>query len=210
MGTLAVAQLSVSPSSPQGIAVLGRLLVGVFFCILAAGLAVAPRQAAAQASKPIYERVTEPALKAGMDFPEPKGPVVLTVGGRIASDRPIRFDLPTLEALGLVRFTTLTSWTVDPSVFEGVLLSALLDAVGADPAATTLRLIALNEFESLIPAADARTWPVMLALKRDGEYMPRRDRGPIWVIYPQHAFPELGHRDFLSRWVWQLKSIMVE
>mgnify|MGYP002714997180 CR=1 FL=1 len=120
------------------------------------------------------------------------------------------FDLPALESLGLVRFTTLTSWTVEPSVFEGVLLSSLLEAVGADPAAATLRLIALNEFESTTPAADARTWPVMLALKRDGEYMSRRDRGPVWVIYPQHAFPELGQRDYLSRWVWQLKSIMVE
>lgn len=210
MGSLAVAQHFALSSSLPNPRVLKRLLAGACACLMAIGLATAPRQAAAQAPSPVYERVTEPTLKAGMDFPEPKGPVILTIGGKIAADGPIRFDLPALESLGLVRFTTLTSWTVEPSVFEGVLLSSLLEAVGADPAAATLRLIALNEFESTTPAADARTWPVMLALKRDGEYMSRRDRGPVWVIYPQHAFPELGQRDYLSRWVWQLKSIMVE
>ena len=91
-----------------------------------------------------------------------------------------------------------------------MLLSSLLDVVGADPAATSLKLTALNDFESPAPIADGRKWPVMLALKRDGEYMSRRERGPIWMIYPQHAYPELGQREYLSRWVWQLKAITVE
>jgi hypothetical protein len=189
---------------------LNRLAATILACAIAGGFAAAPEHAAAQPPSPVYESVTEPTLKRGMAIPDPKGPVILTVGGRIELGKGIRFDLPTLESLGVVRFTTPTSWTVDPSVFEGVLLSSLLDAVGADPAATTLTLTALNDFESPIPVADAHTWPVMLALKRDGEYMLRRDRGPIWVVYPQHAFPELGHRDFMSRWVWQLKAITVE
>jgi hypothetical protein len=189
---------------------LNRLTATILACVIASGLATTPDHVAAQPSLPVYESVTEPTMKPGMIIPDPKGPVILTVSGRIGPGKQIRFDLPTLESLGIVRFTTLTSWTLGPSVFEGVLLSSLLEAVGADPAATTLMLTALNDFETPIPIADARTWPVMLALKRDGEYMLRRDRGPIWVVYPQHAFPELGHRDFMSRWVWQLKAITVE
>jgi hypothetical protein len=182
---------------------------------LAFGMAVAFSPAAfssaavAQSSKD-YQTVTEPALKQGMEVPEPTGPVVLTVKGRIKSGKPVRFDLATLESLGLIRFTTPTSWTTEPATFEGVLLSALLDVVGADPAAKSLTLTALNDYESPAPIADGRKWPVMLALKRDGEYMSRRDRGPIWMIYPQHAYPEAGKREYLSRWVWQLKAITVE
>jgi hypothetical protein len=168
-----------------------------------------PTAANAQPSKD-YEAVSEASLKPGMAIPEPTGPVVLTVSGRINSGKPVHFDLATLESLGLIRFTTLTSWTTEPAAFEGVLLSALLDVVGADPAATSLDLIALNDFESPAPIADGRKWPVMLALKRDGEYMSRRDRGPVWVIYPQHAYPELGQREYISRWVWQLKAITVK
>jgi len=40
--------------------------------------------------------------------------------------------------------------------------------------------------------------------------MSPREHGPMWVVYPQHAFPELGRRDFLSRWVWQLAQITVQ
>ena len=168
-----------------------------------------PTAANAQPSRD-YEVVTGARLKPGMVIPEPAGPVVLTVGGRIKSDKPVRFDLATLESLGLIRFTTPTNWTLEPAEFEGVLLSALLDVVGADPDATSLKLTALNDFESPAPIADGRKWPVMLALKRDGEYMSRRDRGPIWMIYPQHAYPEVGQREYSSRWVWQLKAITVE
>jgi hypothetical protein len=176
---------------------------------LALAPSVIPTAVKAQSSED-YQIVSEATLKPGMDIPEPTGPVVLTVSGRIKSDKPVRFDLATLESLGLIRFTTPTAWTTEPAAFEGVLLSALLDVVGADPAATSLNLIALNDFEGPAPIADGRKWPVMLALKRDGEYMSRRDRGPLWMIYPQHAYPELGQREYLSRWVWQLKAITVE
>src|SRR4051812_1435665 len=50
-----------------------------------------------------YEIVSEARLKPGMAIPEPPGPVVLTVSGRIKSDKPVRFDLATLESLGLIR-----------------------------------------------------------------------------------------------------------
>ena len=185
---------------------LAALLLTLTIALVSSAL---PTAANAQPSKD-YEAVTEATLKPGMAIPEPTGPVILTVGGRIKSGKLVRFDLATLESLGLIRFTTPTSWTTEPAAFEGVLLSALLDIVGADPAATTLNLIALNDFESPAPIADGRKWPVMLALKRDGEYMSRRDRGPIWMIYPQHAYPEVGQREYFSRWVWQLKAITVE
>jgi hypothetical protein len=186
-----------------------RLAVLLLTLTIALVSSALPTAANAQPSKD-YEAVTEATLKPGMAIPEPTGPVILTVGGRIKSGKPVRFDLATLESLGLIRFTTMTSWTTEPAAFEGVLLSALLDVVGADAAATSLNLIALNDFESPAPIGDSRKWPVMLALKRDGEYMSRRDRGPIWIIYPQHVYPELGQREYFSRWVWQLKAITVE
>jgi hypothetical protein len=187
------------------------ICLAAVFLTMALGLVsfTIPTAANAEPSKD-YEVVSEAKLKPGMAIPEPTGPVVLTVSGRIKSGKPVRFDLATLESLGLIRYTTLTAWTTEPAAFEGVLLSSLLDIVGADPAATSLNLTALNDYEIPAPIADGRKWPVMLALKRDGEYMSRRDRGPVWMIYPQHAYPEVGQREYLSRWVWQLKAITVE
>jgi hypothetical protein len=162
------------------------------------------------AAASVYETVSEPSLKPGMEIPAPKGPTVLKVSGRIRGGKEIAFDLQTLEKLGIIRYTTLTSWTKDPATFDGVPLSTLLDVVGADPGASTMVVTALNDFKSAIPISDARTWPVMLALKENGQYLSRRERGPLWVVYPQHAYPDLGKREYLSRWVWQLASIQVE
>jgi hypothetical protein len=41
---------------------------------------------------------------------------------------------------------------------------------------------ALNDYVTEIPAADARKFGVILALKRDGQYMPVSDKGPIFII----------------------------
>lgn len=159
-----------------------------------------------------YEIVREPTLMPGDSIPAPTGPVVLEVTGRIKAGTggAVRFDMPTLERLGVVRFTTRTEWTESPITFDGILLSRLLDVVGADPEATSLVLTALNDYHASMPISDARQWPVILAIKEDGAYMSLRKHGPIWVVYPQHAYPELDSRKYLSRWVWQLAVITVE
>ena len=155
--------------------------------------------------------VSEATLKPGMAIPEPAGPVILTVSGRIKSGKPVRFDLATLESLGLIRFTTLTSWTDGAG---GVRRGAAVGPAGCRRGRSRRHVPEPYRRSTISkarrPIADGRKWPVMLALKRDGEYMSRRDRGPIWMIYPQHAYPELGQREYFSRWVWQLKAITVE
>jgi hypothetical protein len=158
----------------------------------------------------VYEVVSQPTLKAGDPIPAPTGPVVLRISGRIAGGKEVAFDMATLERLGVVRFTTPTSWTDKPVTFDGVLLSKLLELVGADAGARTLTMIALNDYQAPVPIEDANKWPVILATKENGAYMPVREHGPLWVVYPQHAYPELGGRDYVSRWVWQLASITVQ
>jgi hypothetical protein len=159
-----------------------------------------------------YEVVREPTLMPGDPIPEPTGPVVLEVTGRIKAGEngTVRFDMATLERIGLVRFATTTAWTEEPVTFDGVLLSRMLEVVGADPNAASLVLTALNDYHASMPISDARQWPVILAIKENGDYMSMRRHGPIWVVYPQHAYPELNSRKYVSRWVWQLARITVE
>ena len=179
----------------------------------AIGVLMVSQSGAPVAGSAVYDVVSEPTLRPGTPIPAPAGEVVLRVRGMIgaaAGAEEVAFDMPTLERLGLVRFTTTTSWTEGPVTFEGVLLSSLLEAVGADQSATTLVLTALNDYAASMPVSDAKTWPVMLAIKENGQYMSPREHGPMWVVYPQHAYPQLGRRDFASRWVWQLAKISVQ
>lgn len=177
-------------------------------------LMVLSQASGAFSASTVYQVVAEPTLEPGSPIPEPTGPVVLRVSGDIAPPAggraEVAFDRATLERLGVVRFTTPTSWTEGPTTFDGVLLASVLRAVGAAPDATNLVLTALNDYQALVPAVDATRWPVMLAFRENGRELTLRDRGPLWVIYPQHAYPELGRRQYLSRWVWQLATISVE
>ena len=51
--------------------------------------------------------------------------------------------------------------------FEGVLARAVMDAVGAR--GSTLVASALNDYQNEIPMHDFQTYPVLFALKMDGQ-----------------------------------------
>jgi hypothetical protein len=113
-----------------------------------------------------------------------------------------------LETLGTESFTTTTPWYNGPVTFEGVRMSRLLDRVGA--MGTTLTVTALNDYTSDIPIEDFRTYPVILAMKRDGAYMPVRDKGPLFIVYPYDSDPALKHQRYYSRSAWQVARMVVK
>jgi hypothetical protein len=167
---------------------------------------------AVQAASMVYDVVSPGTLSPGSPVPPPTEPVVLTVRGRFGlahAEAGVTFDIPTIERLGLIRFTTPTVWTDGLVTFEGVLLSRLLEVLAVPRDVTELAMTALNDYHVAIPAADVRTWPVLIALKRDGQYMSIRNKGPLWVVYPRHAFPELAQAKHNPKWIWQLKEIVI-
>jgi hypothetical protein len=167
---------------------------------------------AVHAAPAVYDVVSPGTLQPGKPVPPPTDPVVLTVRGRLGlayAEAGVTFDIPTLERLGLIRFTTPTAWTDGLVTFEGVLLSRLLEVLAVPGDVTELTMTALNDYQVAIPATDVRTWPVLIALKRDGQYMSVRNKGPLWIVYPRHAFPELKQAKHHSKWIWQLKEIVI-
>jgi hypothetical protein len=164
------------------------------------------------AASAVYDVVSPGTLQPGSPVPPPTEPVVLTVRGRIGlahAEAGVMFDTPTLERLGLIRFTTPTAWTNGLVTFEGVLLARLLEVLAVPGDVTELAMTALNDYQVAIPVTDARTWPVIIALKRDGHYMSVRNKGPLWVVYPRHAFHELEQVKHNSKWIWHLKEIVI-
>ena len=51
---------------------------------------------------------------------------------------------------------------------------------------------------------------VLLAYRMNGELMRVRDKGPLWIVYPQDQFPELRSKEIQSKWVWQIKELRVK
>jgi hypothetical protein len=113
-----------------------------------------------------------------------------------------------LEALGASRIRTSTAWTTGPQNFEGVSLKTLLERVGAF--GSSVEAIALNDYKVEIPVSDFARWPVILAYRMNGELMRVRDKGPLWIIYPQDDFPALNTKETQGKWVWQVKELRVK
>ena len=142
---------------------------------------------------------------------KPQGKVVLTISGLIGNTNngdKAEFDMPMIEALGTTSFTTKTPWYKDPVTFSGVPMSKLMDAVGAK--GTSVTVTALNDYATDIPIEDFKTHPVILATKRDGNYMPVRDKGPLFIVYNYDSNPELQHQRFYSRSAWQAARMVVK
>ncbi|MDO8456689.1 MAG: molybdopterin-dependent oxidoreductase [Burkholderiaceae bacterium] len=142
---------------------------------------------------------------------QPKGAIILTVNGKIGiknSPDAAVFDAAMLDALPQISFTTRTPWDKEPVKFTGPLLKDILQALKAK--GVNLKAVALNDYKINIPFDDAFKYDVILARQMDGKVIGVRDKGPLFVMYPFEAFPQIKTSTYYSRCIWQLKSITVE
>jgi hypothetical protein len=149
-----------------------------------------------------------PSFSAGLASPKDKP--ILTISGLIGvrnEDDLARFDRQMLEALGSDHFTTKTPWYSEPAEFEGVLMRTLMRAVGAS--GTRLTATALNDYTTEIPMSDFEQYDVLLALKRDGKYLPVRDKGPLFIVYPFDTDKRLQSQTYYGRCAWQVSKFVV-
>lgn len=115
----------------------------------------------------------------------------------------------TAEDLGAMPQTTVVT-TTDFSngmiTFSGPLARDVLAKFGLDKL-ETVRFIAANDYYVDIPTADFKTYDVILAMVADGKPLSRRDKGPIWLIYPITDHAELSDPLYLRRLIWQVVRI---
>lgn len=141
----------------------------------------------------------------------PKGKVILTISGKVADKNTptsATFDMAMLEKLPQQTFTTLTPWDKKPIKFTGPLLRDVLAAAKAQ--GTVIKAAALNDYQTSIPLDDAQKFDVILAHKMNGESIPVKTKGPLFIVYPFDSKAELRSTVYYERSAWQLKSMAIE
>jgi hypothetical protein len=144
-------------------------------------------------------------------LPSPSERPILTISGKINVTNiggTAQFDRAMLEAIGMVTIETTGPWYEGTAKFEGVPFDKLMKRVGAS--GERVDVVALNDYSSEITMKDFANYNVILAIKRNGEYMPVRDKGPLFVIYPSDSNPELKNQTFYGRSVWQVSRLIVK
>lgn len=143
------------------------------------------------------------ASAAGAEEAYGRGPILtITAAGKV-----LELDRARLSELDWTTVETSTIWTLGLLRFEGVELATLAEAL--DLKGSGFRVRALNEYEAMIPAEDAVKGGALLALRRDGQDLTTRDRGPVWLIYPYDSVDAYQRDQYYTRSVWQVIEIEV-
>ncbi|CEP34865.1 MULTISPECIES: molybdopterin-dependent oxidoreductase [Halomonadaceae] len=146
------------------------------------------------------------------DLEAPSGHVILTVSGNIDHTNvgsEAQFDRAMLAALPQHEFETSTPWTEGSSHYSGPLMRDLLALLSQEYDADAVLVSALNGYEAEIPVSDFNDHDVILAMTKNGEAIPIREYGPLWVLYPFDQDETLLSEKIRFRAVWQVMHINV-
>jgi hypothetical protein len=111
-----------------------------------------------------------------------------------------------LQAFEQVTVRTENEFVDGMRTFQGPLVRDILTACGAADARSVV-LTAANDYQVTVDAREFARYNAILATSMDGEALSRRDKGPIWVIYPMSDHAELRDPVYNSRLIWQLVKL---
>ena len=120
--------------------------------------------------------------------------------------KTIELTLEELAALPQVTLVTENEFTDRRVAYRGPLMRDVLAQFGLDHA-EAVRLIAANDYFVDIPTGDFRTYDAILAMQADGKPLSRRDKGPLWLMYPISDHAELNDPVYFRRLIWQVVRI---
>ncbi|MEL5876626.1 molybdopterin-dependent oxidoreductase [Cereibacter sphaeroides] len=153
-----------------------------------------------------------PALATQTDvLPAPVEAPLLTVRGAIGvtnAEGKAEFDLPMLQSLPTRSYQTSTVWTEGVHEFEGVPLRALLERLGVAEDAS-VSAVAINDYAVEIPASAIEADAPIIAYHIDGATFSRREKGPLWVIFPYDADARYRSEVTYGQSIWQLDRLTV-
>jgi hypothetical protein len=192
---------------------------------LVAAMLVVPTAGCGGGAGEIYETVSNGVLRAGDPVPHPANDPVLEIEGKIRTSNndgvatntklsrnesgSLVLDLETLERLPLVRYSVEDPWLKREVTYTGVLVSDLVRLAGPVPGATTLHLLALDDYEVDIALADVDRWPIMLATQLDGQHMPVSKGGPTRIAFPYGLVGGIDELKYKDLWIWNIETITV-
>lgn len=158
-------------------------------------------QGLAAASMALAMLITTGAPSAARHYLE----VVVTEDGQ---SRSVLIEETDFQNLPQTTIVTDTRWTEGEARFTGVLLRDLLEHLELPIREVTAR--ALNDYEAVIPASDIETIDVLVANRMNGQPMPVREKGPLWIIYPLSERPDLLGPETEEKMVWQLHNLILQ
>ncbi|WP_435256765.1 molybdopterin-dependent oxidoreductase [Thioclava sp. FR2] len=136
------------------------------------------------------------------------GEPILTIDGSVSSTDGFKLDMDSLLKFEPEVFQTSTIWTEGNVTFTGVPLKTLIEAAGAT--GTTVVAEALNGYAVELPIAELEDKAPIIAYLIDGKTFSRRDKGPLWVVYPYDSEDRYKTETIYAYSIWQLHRLTIK
>lgn len=154
--------------------------------------------------KAVLSVVVALTIAAGSFSPSTaKAETLLTV--ETSDNKSITFTREDLSALPRVSFKTSTIWTEGVKEFSGVPLKTILSNAGITTGA--VRAVAVNDYIVEIPVDSLEDEYPILADQIDGKSFSRREKGPLWVVFPYDKAASYRTEENFGRGIWQLVKL---
>jgi len=111
-----------------------------------------------------------------------------------------------LAELRQVTIITENAFVDGKVAYRGPLVRDVIDRLGLGEA-DLLRFTAANDYSIEIPASDFRNYDTIFAMEADGQKLSRREKGPLWLMYPISDNEELRDPIYIHRLIWQVVRI---
>jgi hypothetical protein len=131
----------------------------------------------------------------------------LVLDGDLNGRAPVSLVDENLLALPQTHINTSTQWTKGVHRFSGPLLADLLSRYSAGPG--DLRLAAINSYSVTVNRNLITQDAPIIANRIDGKPFSRRNKGPLWVIFPYDKSAQYQGELVFAASVWQLSQITV-
>ena len=112
---------------------------------------------------------------------EVSSPPVLEVTAGQVPGQVYSLSVEDLRNIAVQNIVTTTIWTEGVHEFSGVPLYSLLKHL--EVSGSNIQAIALNDYAVTIPLSDARIGGPIVAFAIDGQPIPRREKGTLWINY---------------------------
>ncbi|MGL6456007.1 hypothetical protein ACW5XE_08380 [Aeromonas caviae] len=122
--------------------------------------------------------------------------------------REITLDEAALAALPQVEFETATPWTLGTYRYRGPTLKSVLAAQQVD-SASAIDVAALNGYQQRVDLSLFAKVPLTLVRYQDDKPLTRRNKGPLWLLVPLSAHPDMDVSAIHNNMVWQVIRIEV-
>ncbi len=113
--------------------------------------------------------------------------------------REITLDEAALAALPQVEFETATPWTLGTHRYHGPTLKSVLAAQQVD-SASAINVATLNGYQQRVDLSLFAKVPLTLVRYQDDKPLTRRNKGPLWLLVPLSAHPDMDVSAIHKTW----------